>query len=78
MNRKHPFQRKLTVEEANMFLGPDFMNLFRQQLLIVLINRNGGSISVPVSEVDGTGQFMMSLEVDQPGGKFILKTEKKQ
>ena len=77
-SEKHPMQRKLTPQEAELFLGPDFMNLFRQQLLIVCINRLGGSIELPVSEVDGTGEFIMSMDVDQIAGKFILRTEKKQ
>lgn len=71
-------QRKLSAQEAEMYLGPEFMALFRQQLLITCVNRLGGKVELPVSEVDGTGQFMMSMEVDQVAGKFILKTEKKQ
>lgn len=76
--KKHPLQRKLTATEAEAYLGPDFMNLLRQQFLIVLVNKLGGSISIPVADVDGTGAFMMGLEVDQVANCFILKTEKKQ
>jgi hypothetical protein len=81
MPNKKPFikpGKTLSAAEAEMYLGPDFMNLFRQQLLLVCVNRLGGSVEIPVSEVDGTGAYMMGVETDTQNGKFILKVTKKQ
>ena len=42
----------------------------KSQLLIVLINRLGGSVDIPVSEVDGTGKFVLSMRMDQATRSF--------
>lgn len=47
------------------------------QVLIVLVNRLGGQVVVPVDEVDGTGQWMLGMDVDQTARTFTFKTEKK-
>lgn len=47
-------------------LAPDHADMIEamlQQLLIVFVKRAGGSVNVPVSEVDGTGGDMLSFQV---------------
>ena len=53
------------------------MEAMKAQLLIVFTNRLGGTVEVPVSEVDATGQWMLGFNVDQARGVFTFRTEKK-
>lgn len=39
------------------------IDAFKEQLLIVFLNRLGGKVSVPVAEVDATGAYTMSFNV---------------
>ncbi len=50
----------------------------KSQLLIVLINRLGGSVDVPVSEVDGTGQFNLAMKMDQGTRTFHFEVQAKK
>jgi len=43
----------------------------KDQLLIVLIKRLGGKITLPVAEVDDTGQDMLSMSVDPEKGFYF-------
>jgi hypothetical protein len=52
------------------------LDRMKGQLLIVLVNRLGGEISIPVSEIDATGGWMLDLEVQ--GTDFNFKTSRKQ
>ncbi len=36
---------------------------FKEQLLIVFLKRLGGKVSIPVSEVDDTGQDLLALAI---------------
>ncbi len=49
---------------------------FKDQLLIVLINRLGGNITIPVAEIDATGGFLLSLNA--VGSAFNFSISKKQ
>ena len=49
----------------------------KDQLLIVFLNRLGGNVEIPVHEIDGTGQFMLSLSLDYKDKKVTFKTSKK-
>ena len=49
-----------------------------EQLLIVLMNRLGGNVDVPVSEVDATGQYVMLMSIDFDKRIFHFETRKKQ
>lgn len=45
------------------------IELFKGQLLIALVRRLGSDVSIPVAEVDATGNVNLSLAVeDAPGG----------
>lgn len=50
----------------------------KSQLLIVLVNRLGGSIEIPVEEVDGTGAFNLALEVKAESRTFAFTVFRKQ
>ncbi len=48
----------------------------KDQLLIVLINRLGGKVSIPVDEIDDTGGFICTMGVE--GRTFHFEIGKKQ
>ncbi|WP_424195568.1 hypothetical protein ACMYR3_06265 [Ampullimonas aquatilis] len=52
---------------------------FKDQLLIALVQRLGGVdglVQIPVSEVDGTGQFILLMSVEN--STFNFEVRKKQ
>lgn len=54
---------------------------FRDQMLIVLLNRlkdKDGTLIVPVAEVDGTGAFMVDMELSADHKNFRFVVRKKQ
>ena len=48
---------------AGATIHADVIDAFKEQLLIVFLNRLGGKASVPVVEVDATGSYTMSFNV---------------
>jgi len=78
MSGKNLMGRTLNAAEADAYLGGDTMALFRNQLLICAVNKLGGKVTIPVSDVDGTGAWMMSMSIDQVAKTFTLETRKKQ
>ena len=44
-----------------------------EQLLIVLVNRLGGKVSVPVAEIDGTGRFDLLMSLDPATRVFTFQ-----
>lgn len=49
---------------------------FKDQLLLVLVQRLGGKVAIPVSEVDGTGGLVMTMSVEN--GVFHFEIGRKQ
>ena len=49
---------------------------FKDQLFIVMLNRLGGKVSIPVSEADDTGGYLVAMNIDQ--GIFNFEVRKKQ
>jgi hypothetical protein len=49
----------------------------KSQLLIVLINRLGGTVDIPVSEVDGTAPFNLAFSLDQTTRNFHFVVKRK-
>ncbi len=41
------------------------MDDFKDQLLIVFLKRLGGKVSIPVAEVDDTGQDLFAFRIDE-------------
>ena len=52
------------------------MDDFKDQLLIVFLRRLGRELSIPLSEVDDTGQELMSFSFEN--GVFHFELRKKQ
>ena len=46
---------------------------FKDQLLLVLLQRLGGKVSIPVSEVNGTGQLICSMAVVDRTFRFEVR-----
>lgn len=65
------------VEAYNASMDP-YLKAMLGQLLICFVNRNKGCVRMPIAEVDGTGAYLMTMEVDQHTREFIFRTEKKQ
>lgn len=47
-----------------------------EQLLIVFVKRAGGTVTIPVAEVDDTGSDVLIMEVI--GRNFVFKAGRKQ
>lgn len=53
------------------------IDAMKGQLLIVLVNRLGGAIDIPVAEIDGTGEFNLSMAIDE-NRNFHFQTGRKK
>lgn len=49
----------------------------KDQLLIVLINRLGGKIQIPVKEIDETGQYGLAMNLDENSRTFEFEVVRK-
>lgn len=65
------------AREAGAGIHADVLDDFKDQLLIVLLNRlaKDGKVSIPVQEVDDTGQFLVAFSVRDR--VFHFKVQKK-
>lgn len=72
-------QDEMDNERAAKFVQDHAMGVQRlkDQLLICLVKRAGGRVEIPVSEVDDTGQDLLSMEVDHSLRSFTLVASKK-
>lgn len=43
----------------------DVLDDFKDQLLIVFLKRLGGKVSIPLAEVDDTGQDLLAFKIDE-------------
>lgn len=50
----------------------------KSQLLIVLINRLGGAIDLPVAEIDGTGKYNLAMRLDPATKTFHFVVQEKK
>lgn len=69
---------KEVIPHAKDLLGDASTQLFINQLLLAIVLRNGGRLTVPIEAVDGTGGYSMDINVDPVGGSFALTAKKKQ
>ena len=51
---------------------------FKDQLLVVLIKRMGGNITIPIAEADDTGNDLLAMAVDIENKEFKFEVQKKQ
>ena len=49
----------------------------QDQLLIVFVNRLGGEVDIPVSEIDGTGEFGLAFKIDYEKRIFHFEVMRK-
>lgn len=49
---------------------------FKDQLLLVLIQRLGGKVCIPIAEADNTGGFVCMMRIED--GAFHFEVNKKQ
>lgn len=61
---------------AGAGIHADVIDNFKDQLLIVLLLRLGGNVSIPVQEVDDTGGYVASFNVKD--GAFNFEVSRKQ
>lgn len=54
------------------------MDNFKDQLLLVLIDRLGGDLTIPVAEVDATGNMLLSMSLDPVKQEFHFVLGRKQ
>lgn len=69
--------------EAARLVSPEgaaAIDNMKDQLLLVLINRLGGDVTIPVSEIDDTGGLVLSMQLQQfrPAPSFRFVLERKQ
>ena len=50
----------------------------KDQLLIVFLRRLGGKLTIPVEEIDDTGDQLFSFKVDAKAREFTFVLEQKQ
>lgn len=55
----------------------DMIEAMLQQLLIVLVKRNGGSINVHVDDIDGTGNDILNMQLLPDQKTFHFAVSKK-
>lgn len=48
------------------------IDLMKSQLLIVLVDRLGGDVVIPVAEIDGTGDRLLSMSVEGRSFRFTV------
>lgn len=67
----------MTIPKAANVLGEQISNILIGQLLIVMVKRAGGKITLPIPEVDDTGQDVLDLSVSHDARTFTLAVSKK-
>ena len=65
----------IDAARADAPLHADVLDDFKDQLLIVFLKRLGGTLDIPVAEVDDTGQDTLAFSVRD--GVFHFETRKK-
>jgi len=59
---------------------PDYaaaIEAMKSQLLIVLVRRLKGKVTIPVKEIDDTGRFVMMMRMDAATGSFHFEVIEK-
>jgi hypothetical protein len=49
----------------------------KEQLLIAFLRRLGGSVAMPMAEIDDTGQLLLALRLDVDARVFHFELQKK-
>lgn len=67
----------MTIPKAANVLGQQIADLLIGQLLIVMVKRAGGEVTLPIPEVDDTAQYKLDLSANQHDRTFTLSLSKK-
>lgn len=60
------------ARQAGATIHADVLDDLKDQLLIVFLKRLGGTLDIPVTEVDDTGGYTLSFNVDRGVFHFTL------
>lgn len=72
-------ERKRQASVADLsYEAQQRVEAMKSQLLIAFINRLGGSLTIPVDEVDGTGAFNLLMGADDVARTFTFRVERKE
>lgn len=63
---------------AGATIHADVIDNLKDQLLLVLIERLGGDITIPVAEVDNTGGKLLNMSIDPEMREFHFTLGRKQ
>lgn len=63
---------------AGATIHADVIDNLKDQLLLVLIERLGGDITIPVAEVDNTGGKLLNMSIDPKKREFHFTMGRKQ
>lgn len=66
-----------TIPHAKELFGDASTQLFINQLLLSLVIQRGGTVEVPVAEIDATGGHMLTLMISNERGMVTLRASKK-
>lgn len=66
----------IDLARADAPLHAEVLDNFKDQLLIVFLKRLGGTVSIPLAEVDETTQDLLAFRVDEQK-VFHFETRKK-
>jgi hypothetical protein len=58
---------------AGAGIHADVIDNMKDQLLLVLIERLGGDVTIPVAEIDGTGGKTLAMSLDTKSREFNFK-----
>ena len=66
---------------SSAVLSPDAqetLEAMKEQLLITFVNRLGGSLTLPVDEINGTDAFRFVIGADAAAGIFTFRVVRKE
>lgn len=71
-------ERKRRSSVADLDYGAQQrIEAMKSQLLIAFVNRLGGTLTMPVDEVDGTGAFILLMGADDKARTFTFRVVRK-
>lgn len=77
MSDDNPARRALRQQSKAHPVARDAIEAMKGQLLIVLVERLGGEITIPVAEIDATGDRNLSMQLNREEGSFTFKVAAK-
>lgn len=65
------------VPESERAEAEHAIDVFRDQLLVAMVKQRGGTLEIPITEIDDTSLDILWLDVDESRGVFTLKIQRK-